>query len=64
MGARDEGCLPRDIETCAVDAAGVLFEVVVILMRRLSRGRSAGNEPAMMPMPSSIKDQNPIFPVP
>jgi|SRR5690242_3224691 len=29
-----------------------------------SKGRKAGSEPATMPIPSSIKDQNPIFPVP
>jgi hypothetical protein len=43
-------------------ATGVA-ELVVILMRIDKRGRSAGNDPAMMPMPSSRSDQNPIFPV-
>lgn len=31
---------------------------------RERRGRRACSEPAMMPMPSSITDQRPIFPVP
>jgi hypothetical protein len=38
-------------------------EPALILMRRERRGRSAGREPAMMPMPSSVKDQKPILPV-
>jgi hypothetical protein len=45
------------------DAPGVL-ELVLILIRRERRGRSAGRDPAMIPMPSSVKDQKPIFPVP
>ena len=38
-------------------------ELVVTLMRRESRGRRAGSDPAMMPMPSSVRDQKPILPV-
>jgi hypothetical protein len=61
---RDGGFLPvvRGADGLP-DAPGVL-ELVVILMRRERRGRSAGSDPAMIPMPSSVRDQKPIFPVP
>lgn len=57
-------CLLRETGGYASpDAAGVwLF--VVILMRSESKGRRAGREPAVIPIPSSIRDQNPILPVP
>jgi len=45
------------------DAAGVL-ETVVIRMRRDNKGRSAGREPAIIPIHSSVKDQRPILDVP
>jgi hypothetical protein len=50
----------------ALPETGVLLELelVVILIRRERRGRRAWREPAMMPMPSSVRDQKPILPVP
>jgi hypothetical protein len=63
MFGRDRGCLLWEADAYALPDAAGLWDVVVILMRRESRGRSPGSDPATMPMPSSTRDQKPILPV-
>jgi hypothetical protein len=61
--ARDGAGLLCDCDGYVPPAGALRPELVLTLIRRESSGRSAGREPAMMPMPSSARDQKPILPV-
>lgn len=56
-------CLLKGSDLPDVTAPGVFtLELKPILSDK--RGRRAGSDPAIIPMPSSARDQKPILPVP